>query len=197
VTPVPIRVFIPRAPDRLAPGYTWLPTYVRSGQLDLFTSSLAAMASRLAEAIRTFVEIRPTLGKPIVVGFSQGGHLAWALAVLHPDVVGTAFPFAGWLPVGLVPDHLLDGVVYPTIHAMHGTEDYPVPIEPTRETARALVDRGLSVDLVEIDGAGHEMTPAMDARFHAWLVDALGGAPSPTSVPEAAPGSPPVSSPEP
>jgi phospholipase/carboxylesterase len=172
-TPGAIRLFIPRALERHGDGYSWLPTYARSGQYELFASALVDAAAHVARAIRAFVRIRPTRGQPIVVGFSQGGHLAWALAVLHPDVVGSAFPLAGWLPASLVPETLREGVAYPSIRSLHGALDHPVPVELTRETTRLLRERGLSVELVEVDGVGHEMTHEMDARFHAWLVAAL------------------------
>jgi phospholipase/carboxylesterase len=171
--PTPVRVFIPRAPERVGGGYTWLPTYLRAGQMELFTTSLRDTAARVAVAIHDFAQERPTRGAPIVTGFSQGGHLAWTLGVRHPEVVGLALPMAGTMPISLVPDALDPSAPHPAFRAEHGTLDHPVPVELTRELAETLRARGLDVTLVEVEGAGHEMTPEMDARFHDWLAAAL------------------------
>ena len=61
-------------------------------------------ADRIAAALDALVAARPTVGKPLVTGFSQGGIMTFALAVTHPEALAAAFPQrpapAVALPVG-------------------------------------------------------------------------------------------------
>lgn len=157
---LPLRFFIPQAPDRKGNGYTWLATYTQSGQTQLLTRSLSARVDQLAPAIFAFQRLRPTLGKPIVTGFSQGGILSFALATRYPSRFAAAFPLAGWLPPALYPDHNAKQK-FPYIYAQQPAHDTIIPAEKARATVKALRARGLRVDYRESPG-GHKVTPAMD-----------------------------------
>lgn len=157
---LPLRFFIPQAPDRIGNGYTWLATYTQSGQIQLLTRSLSARVDQLAPAIFAFQKLRPTLGKPIVTGFSQGGILSYALATRYPNRFAAAFPLAGWLPPALYPAHN-SKQKFPYIYAQQPAEDRIIPVEKARATVKALRGRGLRVDYRESPG-GHRVTPAMD-----------------------------------
>lgn len=161
----PLRFFIPQAPDKLGDGYTWLATYTKSGETQLLTRSLSARADQLAPAIAAFQRLRPTLGKPIVTGFSQGGILSFALATRYPSRFAAAFPLAGWLPPALYPSVRLPSAKpapkYPYIYAQHPTQDQTIPVELARDTVRSLRARGLRVDFRESPG-GHTVTPEMN-----------------------------------
>lgn len=166
---IPIRFFIPQAPDPLGEGYTWLATWTESGQTQLLTRSLSARADELAPAISAFTQLRPTRGKPIVVGFSQGGILSFTLSIRHPQLFTAAFPIAGWLPPALMPDRLTPGVRYPSIHAQHGTADTIVPLAKGRETFRQLRTLGVDIHLTEIPRVGHIVTPEMNRSVRRWI----------------------------
>src|SRR5690606_9262370 len=101
---LPFRMFIPQAPDPLGDGFTWLAVPTLDPNTQLFTSSLSARIDQLAPVIDEFRQTRPTLGKPILVGFSQGGIMTFALATRFPQQFGAAFPMAGWLPPELYPE---------------------------------------------------------------------------------------------
>jgi phospholipase/carboxylesterase len=169
----PVRVIVPQAPERLGTGWMWLPVSVGSGLVDRLSASLFQITSRIAHLIRTIVAERPTKGRPIVTGFSQGGLIAYTLALHHDDVVGHAFPLAGWLPPPLEPLYKRDDLRYPAIRSMHGTDDPVIPIGPTRELVARLRARGFDVELHEFAGVGHEMSAEMNALFHRWLEAAL------------------------
>lgn len=170
--PTPVRVFVPQAPTPLGEGFTWLPVRVAEGRTEELAAALEVMARRLAHLIEVFAEARPTLGRPIVAGFSQGGLLSFTLALRHPEQLARAFPSAGWIPPSLVPD-LADPARFPPIRALHGTEDERIPIGPTRELVARLQAAGLDVELVEAPGVGHEMSPEMAAQLRAWLEEAV------------------------
>jgi phospholipase/carboxylesterase len=64
-------------------------------------------ADRIAAALAALVAARPTVGKPLVTGFSQGGIMTFALAVTHPEALAAAFPISGLLPPSLYPSAAL------------------------------------------------------------------------------------------
>ncbi|MBX3272035.1 MAG: dienelactone hydrolase family protein [Sandaracinaceae bacterium] len=172
--PRPVRVFVPQAPDALGDGFTWFPVRVAEGRTEELSVAIVDRVARLARMMDALREARPTIGRPIVTGFSQGGVLSFALALLHPESVGRALPLAGWLPPGLVPD-LSEPARFPPIRALHGTADERIAYPPTRELVDALVAAGLDAELVPFADVTHVMTEAMDALVRAWLVSALGG----------------------
>jgi len=171
--PHPVRVIIPQAPDRLGGGWEWVPVSVGSGLVDRLASSLFQVSSRVARMIRSLAAEKPTLGRAIVTGFSQGGLLTYALALHHDDVVGHAFPLSTWLPPPLEPLYKREDLRFPTIRSMHGSADPVIPVAPTRDLVERLRGRGFEIELQEFAGVGHEMSAEMDALFHAWLVRAV------------------------
>lgn len=169
----PVRVIVPQAPDRLGDGWQWLPVYVGQGLVDRLSASLFQTSSRLAALVRELARTRPTLGLPIVTGFSQGGLLTLTLAVHHDDVVGFAFPLASWLPPPIEPTYRRDDLRFPPIRSMHGTADVTIPIEPTRELFERLDALGYDVELVEFEGVPHTISPDQNELFHVWLEEAV------------------------
>lgn len=160
--PVPFRMFIPQAPDALGDGFTWLAVPTLSSDGQLFTRSLSGRVDQLAPAIEAFVQLRPTLGKPILVGFSQGAIMTFTLATRYPSLFAAAFPIAGWLPPELYPTPR-KGERYPYFFAQHGGADTIVPTIKDRETVTALRARGLRVDYKEAPGIPHVVSPEMSA----------------------------------
>lgn len=165
----PVRVVVPQAPDRLGEGWEWLPVSVGSGMVDRLASSLFATSSKIATLVRELVVSRPTVGRPIVTGFSQGGLLTWALALHHDDVVAHAFPLSTWLPPPLEPLYKRSDLRFPPIRAMHGAIDPIIPVAPTRTLVTRLATLGFDVELRAFEGVGHAMSAEMDALFHRWL----------------------------
>jgi phospholipase/carboxylesterase len=148
------------APFGLTPvdmGFAW---FAGEGT-DHLAEDMRAVADRLAAMITELVKRRPTTGRPVVTGFSQGGMLSYALAVLHPEVVRAAFPASGLLPEGLLPSAWPAGKEMPRVHAFHGTADDRVPIDGDRATSRRLVDLGLPAELTEYPGEGHTVSSEM------------------------------------
>lgn len=115
---------------------------------------------RLAAALSALVAARPTVGKPLVTGFSQGGIMAFALAVTHPDVIAAAFPISGLLPPSLYPSAALisppGAAVLPPIMAFHGAADLAVPTEGARASVDALRRAGYTAQLREYPGVAHD-----------------------------------------
>jgi phospholipase/carboxylesterase len=155
------RVILPRGIETFEEGgWAWFPIRARDlAPVDL-ARSLEGAARRVDAAVVELQRTRPTLGKPIVTGFSQGGMMSFALAILHPEHYAAARPIGGWLPPLLWPEQPT-AISYPPIVAWHGGEDTIVPLEPTREAVETLRAAGLAVELRVEDGVGHTITPTM------------------------------------
>jgi phospholipase/carboxylesterase len=167
LTDQPLRLFIPQGPDRMGDGYHWLATWTNSGNEELLARSLAARADELAAAIKAFSELRPTLGRPMLIGFSQGAILCFGLAIRHPTLFSAVFPFAGWLPASLIPTETDENIAYPLIYAQHGEADRVVGVERGRKTADLLRLFGFPIEFEVHPGAKHEVTRVMNQNVRA------------------------------
>jgi phospholipase/carboxylesterase len=167
---MPMRIIMPRAPDPLGPGYTWLSVRVAQGLTEELSRQLLSRADQLASLLTDVSSRRPTLGRPVVTGFSQGGLLTFALAVTHPHLMASVFPLAGWLPPPLWPSST-EGL--PLIRSVHGADDDTIPAAPTREAVEYLRSRGADVELLEFEGIGHAMSSPMNKQFGSWLEQSL------------------------
>jgi len=166
-TPDPVRLIQPRAPRAFGEGYAWIPHRVAEGRTRTLAEHAAAAADRLGRFLDQVQRQRPTRGRPIVTGFSQGGIVAFTLAIRHPDQLGAVFPVSGWLPPPLWPrEPVRGGARRLPIHAIHGDADPVVPVAPTRRAVTHLASIGFAVSLREVPGARHERTEAMDVLLH-------------------------------
>lgn len=167
------RLILPQGIDATEDGgWSWFPIRARSNDVEGLAGGIQASADKLAVAIATLRESRPTQGDPIVTGFSQGGMLTFTLAVHHPDQVGFAIPVGGWLPPPLWPDSG-PTAAHPDVVALHGTADNAVRYEPTKEAIDALVAQGYSVTLNSYEGVRHAIPPQERTDLFDLLDDAL------------------------
>ena len=135
-------------------------------------ATLTLAADVIAPAVAALAESRPTLGKPVVTGFSQGGMLAFTIAVHHPELVSAAIPVGGWLPPPLWPDAARKQKS-PRIVALHGTADNAVAFDPTKQATTHLKKLGWSVELEAYEGVRHVITPEMRRDLFDHLADAI------------------------
>lgn len=170
----PVRVILPRGLDPVeAGGWSWFPIRARDPDVEALANGIAEAARRISAGLEQLQTSRPTVGKPIVTGFSQGGMLTFTLAVHHPQVVGHAIAVGGWLPPPLVPEALDPGQTYPSLHALHGTADAAVAYAPTQAAVEALAGLGLSAELTSYEGVGHMIPPPMRRDLYDRLTDAV------------------------
>jgi phospholipase/carboxylesterase len=133
-----------------------------SARQDVAAPVVTREADRLAAALTAFVAARPTVGKPLVTGFSQGGIMTFALAVTHPDALAAAFPISGLLPPSLYPSAALTSVprplMLPPIAAFHGASDLAVPTRGARASIAELRRAGYTAELREYPGLEHDIS---------------------------------------
>lgn len=125
---------------------------------DVAAPMLTREADRIATALAALVAARPTIGKPIVTGFSQGGIMTFALAVTHPEVFAAAFPISGLLPPSLYPSAALNSETLPPVIAFHGASDLAVPTAGARASIIELRRAGYTAELREYAGVEHDIS---------------------------------------
>lgn len=171
--PEPARVILPRGLEEFEGGWSWFSTRARDPDVEALSQQLGHAADVIAEGLRALTAEKPTLGKPIVTGFSQGGMLSFALAIRHPELVSTALPIGGWLPPPLWPQHgPTEGQPFPKIVALHGTADNAVLYAPTSAAVDHLQSLGYDARLTRFEGVPH----AMPAEVRRALADELSDA---------------------
>lgn len=158
---VPARIVLPRGLTAHGDGFSWF-WFGDRRDVARISTGVEVAAGRLAEAIAVIQRDRPTRGKAIVTGFSQGGMLSFALALLHPDRVAAAYPLAGVVPPPLI-DKIPDARRFPPIIALHGEQDSVIRLADTRRSVAALQKRGVSVQLKTYPGVQH--TPSFEMGF--------------------------------
>ncbi|WP_437603982.1 dienelactone hydrolase family protein [Sorangium sp. So ce590] len=157
---VKARLIVPRGLTPYGDGYSWFPLQQALASEDVGQGILRAAAA-LAATIERIAAERPTRGKAIVTGFSQGGALTFALALHHPRAVGAAFPVSGWVPPAVLPGGSAVEPATPALVALHGEADRRVPIGPTRDAIAALDGRGVKASLKSYPGVGHTVSGEM------------------------------------
>ena len=156
---LPARVILARGLDRYSRGFSWFPIRVREMDKVRLAKGVRHAAGKLAKMIEVLTKRYPTVGRPLVTGFSQGGMLSFALGVEHPQHISAALPLAGWLPDTMWPSKAPANAV--PIVALHGDADTVLPIAPTRASVATLRKLGMKVELHEYPAVGHNVSPAM------------------------------------
>lgn len=157
-------VTVPIAPGY--EGYGWFPI-TGGGPPD--PREFARAAGQLRGFIDAALERYPIdRRKVVLVGFSQGGVMAYELALRDPTrYVGLA-ALSAWLPEALVsvtklPEH--EG--FPTL-VVHGTEDPMIPVDRGRESRDRLRRLGVALSYREFE-MGHEIRPEALREVLTWL----------------------------
>lgn len=152
------RVVLPYGFESAGEGYAWFSHWSDD---PVFADETRSAADRVAAMIAEIARLRPTVGKPIVTGFSQGGILSFTLAVLHPELVRAAFPAGGFLAPALYPSVWPKGLALSRLHAFHGTDDETVPVTNARATVQRLKEIGVPAELTEYPGVRHQISKEM------------------------------------
>jgi len=170
---VPARVIVPRGIDTYEPGWSWFPLRARDPDVDALAEGMMVAADLIAKSVESLAAQRPTQGKPVVTGFSQGGMLSFALATKHGQLFSAAVPVSGWLPPPLWPDAGTPAATIPPVIALHGTEDPALRYSKTVECIEVLTKRGVEASLIAYPGVPHVITPQMRSELHRQLAAAV------------------------
>lgn len=170
----PARLIFPAGPYRSDNGYSWFPDGYYEWEASRQAEVTLAVAEKLAAFISQLVALRPTVGKPIVTGYSQGGDLSYVLALRHPELIRAALPMGARLPEAWRPARLsVPADDAPSVYIFHGLEDAIVPVPAARAAAAFLEGLGFSVELREYPDTGHGYPEAMRSDYQRIVSDLL------------------------
>ncbi|MFT3925725.1 MAG: alpha/beta fold hydrolase [Myxococcales bacterium] len=165
---VPARIIAVRAPDPWGQGTSWYPI---DADAQRKSRQILARADAVASLIAELRAARPTRGKPVVSGFSQGGVLSFAMASYHAAELQAAVPIAGSLPEGLpAPKKPPQGF---SVLAFHGEKDARIPVRDGERTFERLKQAGYKGSIITFPGLGHGVNAAMHAHLTAALNELL------------------------
>lgn len=149
------------------PGYGWFPLSGGAGfDPAAFEAAVVRLRAFLDEALSRYPVDRR---KVVLVGFSQGGVMAYALALRDPSRFAGLVALSSWLPEPLAqsipqqPEH----ANFPVL-VQHGTTDSMIAIERARESRDALRRLGVSIAYHEYE-MGHEIRPEALQDLVVWL----------------------------
>lgn len=170
-------VLCPQAPipvemgPGMPPGWSWFPI-TGGGPIDR-----AAVVVALAQ-LRGFVDdacARYPIDRERVtlMGFSQGGVLAYDLALREPERFAGLVALSSWLPADLmnrIPQ--TDAQKKLPALVVHGTKDPMIPVTRAHESRDRLKQLGLDPAYHEFD-MQHEINPDALRTVMGWLVERL------------------------
>ncbi|KIG18568.1 hypothetical protein DB30_00253 [Enhygromyxa salina] len=131
-------------------------------QLAALSLQISERADEVATAISALAVARPTIGKPIVTGHSQGGILVYGLAIRHPELFAAAMPVSGWLPKPLWPTQAANPTAQALqIIALHGERDTIVGFDADQASVAQLIRLGYDIELRPVAGVGHNLAPML------------------------------------
>jgi phospholipase/carboxylesterase len=104
-----------------------------------------------------------------LLGFSQGGVMAYSLALSKPQRFSALAALSTWLPGELAQRlGIGDGVRDLPVLVQHGTDDPTIEVARARDSVERLRDLKVQLTYREY-GMGHEITPRGLGDLSAWL----------------------------
>ncbi|MDA1010403.1 MAG: alpha/beta hydrolase-fold protein [Chloroflexi bacterium] len=165
-------ILCPQAEFVLQPGalsYTWFDAQAgeRPGQRS------PEEFERVAGTLQAFVDVAvPRYGgdpqRTALLGFSQGGTLAYRLGLGAPGRYRGVAALSTWMPPEAEEQADRDAAVALPLLIQHGTEDQLVTVDRARDSRDRLVAMGLAPDYREYSMA-HEIRPSSLGDLTQWL----------------------------
>jgi phospholipase/carboxylesterase len=149
-------------------GYGWFPLIPgQEPDREAFQQGADALRAFRDHALERYPIDRDRL---VIMGFSQGGTMAYDLALRDPAHFSGLAALASWFPELLaetlpkLPEH----ENFPAL-VIHGTRDDRIAVEKARESRETLRPYGVSMTYREIEGMGHEIREEALRIILKWL----------------------------
>ena len=149
-------------------GYAWYPMSM-GGPPDI--GAILSSREMLQQFLDGCLKRYPIDAKKLVVlGFSQGGVMAYSLALSNPERFAGLAVLSSWLPKELVPKLSINNESVQSLPTLvqHGSQDQMIEIQRAKDSVEQL--RALRIPLTYRDyDMGHEITPRSLTDLSAWL----------------------------
>lgn len=158
---------MPVGPD--AVGYAWYPMSM-GGPPDI--QAILSARGRLETFLDDCLERYPIDPRKLVaLGFSQGGVLAYTLALSNPERFAALAALSSWLPVEAFQTVPASDAIksLPTL-VQHGEQDPMIQVDRARESVEKLREWRVPVTYREYD-MGHEIRPRSLTDLSTWLAE--------------------------
>jgi phospholipase/carboxylesterase len=148
-------------------GFGWWPiTQAREIDAREFDEARRLVRGFLDEAVKRYPIDRR---KIVLAGFSQGGVMAYDLALSDPARFAGLVALSSWLP------EQIDAAIptseehknFPAL-VIHGSQDPMIPVDRAQESRRRLLARGVNVHYREFE-MQHEVSPDALRELVLWL----------------------------
>ncbi len=169
-----LRVAAPAGLDRWGDGYAWFASRVGTPHAQ-WSAGIRRAADAVTPDLARLIAMHPTCGLPVVMGFSQGAMLSYAVVARPGAGVIAALPIGGLLPRDLWPAQRAVGGLLPGVYAFHGAADARVPLADDRATNEAFRAAGFRAELREYPGVPHAIPPEVARDVRQRLVDVMRG----------------------
>lgn len=174
----PARIVCPQGPIPHGNGYSWFDTRISKGRVtSIDLGEIEEASDRLAILISSLSKSRPTTGKAVITGFSQGGVLSFVVAFRHPDSVGVAIPVGGILPEEIKQPPVEQQGPPPVVRALHGEDDRLVEHAWAKASVARLKKLGMDAKLTSFPGVAHRIPKEMRRALYELLKQAVNGDP--------------------
>jgi phospholipase/carboxylesterase len=145
----PSRVLLLKGPLKYGSGASWPWSKAEFDQYSVLIN----------EAVETLRIKYPTKGKPVLVGYSGGGMMAYYSALHFGSTYSYIFPISGNLRNGFDMSVPLD--IEAEVIAYHGKSDEVVAFGGGVSAVNTLIDKGVQVEFVEFNQGHHGLFYAM------------------------------------
>lgn len=156
--------------SRMVVGFGWFPLAAGGPPPDLleFAQAVGLLEEWIDEAAKQYPIDREHV---VVLGFSQGGVMAYDLFLRNPSrYVGLA-ALSTWFPPEIADKaHASDALKGRPVIVIHGTSDTMVPVDRAHESRDLLLPLGVNVTYREFE-MGHEISPEALRALLEWFDD--------------------------
>ena len=163
------KTHVPIAPGM--DGYGWYPL---SGGSEPDPIAVVAAADALRRFIDAALDTYPIDPQRLVLlGFSQGGFMAYELALCDPGRFSGLIALSAWLPdkFAAATEPRPEYEKLPAL-VVHGTEDRSIPVERGQDSRDALLRLGVPTVYRDYE-MGHEIHPEALREIGRWLEDTV------------------------
>lgn len=166
-----VMMLCPQAEFPVAPGaYTW---FHRDGDAQRTVEEF----ERVASALRTFIETKvPECGgdpeRVVVLGFSQGGTLAYRLGLAEPRRWAGIAALSTYFPEDMAPSVDREAAADVPLLVQHGTHDQMIAVQRAQASRDLLQTIGAQPQYLEY-GMQHEISRQSLTDLSEWLTRVL------------------------